>query len=133
VVTDAQGRYRIIDLRPGTYKLTFSLAAFATLLRDGVDVPSNLVVTVNADMKVGALEERVTVSGQSPQVDVQQATRTQVLSRDFLDSLPTTRNSMAIGYLAPGVRMGVPDIGGSNMTNQPVMRAHGIRAPNGVL
>jgi hypothetical protein len=133
VVTDDQGRFRIVDLRPGTYRVTFTLQGFSTVVREGVELPSNLVVTVNADLKVGSLEERVTVTGQSPQVDLQQASRTQVLTRDFLDSLPTTRNSMAIGYLAPGVRMSVPDIGGSNLSNQPGMRAHGIRAPNGVL
>jgi hypothetical protein len=75
----------------------------------------------------------VTVSGQASQVDIQQASRTQVLNREFLDTLPTTRNSMAIGYLAAGVRMATPDIGGRNTGNQPGMRAHGVRAPHGVL
>src|SRR5512138_84299 len=75
VATDDQGRYRIEALRPGPYKLTFSLSGFSTLTRTGIDVPSDTVVTVNADMKVGAIEESVTVSGQSPQVDVMQASR----------------------------------------------------------
>jgi len=79
VATDDQGRYRIEALRPGPYKLTFSLSGFTSLTRTGVDVPSDTVVTVNADMKVGALQESVTVSGESPQVDVMQASRTQVL------------------------------------------------------
>src|SRR6058998_1895682 len=56
VATDDQGRYRIEALRPGPYKLTFSLSGFTTLTRTGIDVPSDTVVTVNADMKVGALE-----------------------------------------------------------------------------
>ncbi|HET7112133.1 MAG TPA: carboxypeptidase-like regulatory domain-containing protein, partial [Pyrinomonadaceae bacterium] len=56
-VTDDQGRYRIDALRPGTYKLTFSLAGFSTVARESVEVPSEVVVTINADMKVGALEE----------------------------------------------------------------------------
>ena len=62
-VTDDQGRYRIEALRPGNYKLTFSLTGFSTVVRENVDVPSDVVVTINADMKVGALEETVTVSG----------------------------------------------------------------------
>src|SRR5215213_3154655 len=74
--TDDQGRYRIDALRPGTYKLTFGLTGFSTVIRDGIDVPSATVVTVNADLKVGALEETVTVSGNAPQVDVTQASRT---------------------------------------------------------
>jgi hypothetical protein len=126
VATDDQGRYRIEALRPGPYKLTFSLSGFTTLTRTGIDVPSDTVVTVNADMKVGALEESVTVSGQSPQVDVMQASRTQVLTREIIDSLPVSRNVMSIGVLAAGVRPGTPDIGGSRMTEQVGLRAHGL-------
>src|SRR6266542_1937292 len=126
VATDDQGRYRIEALRPGPYKLTFSLSGFTTLTRTGIDVPSDTVVTVNAEMKVGALEESVTVSGQSPQVDVMQASRTQVLTREIIDSLPVSRNVMSIGVLAAGVRPGTPDIGGSRMTEQVALRAHGL-------
>ena len=125
-VTDDQGRYRIEALRPGIYKLTFSLAGFSTVLRDGLDVPSEVVVTINADLKVGALEETITVSGETPQVDVQQASRTQVITRDIIDSLPVSRNVMSIGAMAPGVRQGTPDIGGSRMTEQVGLRAHGL-------
>jgi len=126
VVTDDQGRYRIEALRPGTYRLSFSLVGFATVVRDAVEVPSQVVVTINADMKVGALEETITVSGQTPQVDVQQASRTQVISRDVIDTLPVSRNVMSIGVLSPGVRQGTPDIGGSRMTEQVGLRAHGL-------
>ncbi len=126
VTTDEQGRYRIEALRPGPYKVTFSLVGFGTFVRTGVDVPSDTVVTVNADMKVGALEESVTVSGQSPQVDVLQASRTQVLTRNIIDALPVSRNVMSIGVLAAGVRAGTPDIGGSRMTEQVNLRAHGL-------
>src|ERR1700675_482191 len=77
-VTDDTGRYTITDLRPGTYKLTFTLAGFTTLVRDGVELAGNTTSPINAEMKVGALEESVTVSGQSPLVDVQNAQRTQV-------------------------------------------------------
>jgi hypothetical protein len=126
VTTDAQGRYRIEALRPGPYKVTFSLAGFSTFTRTGVDVPSDTVVTVSADMTVGTLAETLTVSGQSPQVDVTQAARTQVLTRDIIDALPVSRNVMSIGQLAAGVRAGTPDIGGSRMTEQVALRAHGL-------
>src|SRR5688572_12595358 len=125
-VTDDQGRYRVDALRPGTYKLTFSLPGFSTVAREGITVPSDITVTANADLKVGALEETVTVSGQTSQVDVQQASRTQVISRDVIDALPVSRNVMSIGVLAPGVRQGTPDIGGSRMTEQVSLRAHGL-------
>jgi hypothetical protein len=124
--TDEQGRYRVEALRPGPYTLKFTLVGFDVLNRTGVDVPSEVVVTVNVEMKVGTLEESVTVTGVSPQVDVSQASRTQVLTRDVIDALPVSRNVMSIGVLAPGVRPGTPDIGGSRMTEQVALRAHGL-------
>src|SRR4249919_1591938 len=71
VSTDGEGKYAIVDLRPGVYTVTFSLQGFNTFKREGLELPSNFTATVNADMKVGALEESVTVSGSSPVVDVQ--------------------------------------------------------------
>src|SRR5213080_4918332 len=65
VVTDGEGRYTIVDLRPGPYKLTFSLPGFATVVRDNLDLPGNVTVPVNVDLSVGSVEESVTVSGQS--------------------------------------------------------------------
>jgi hypothetical protein len=126
VVTDDQGRYRIEALRPGSYRLAFTLTGFSTVVRENIEVPSEVVVTINADMKVGALEETITVSGQAAQVDVQQASRTQVITRDIIDTLPVSRNVMSIGVLSPGVRQGTPDIGGSRMTEQVGLRAHGL-------
>jgi hypothetical protein len=125
-VTDDQGRYQIIDLRQGTYKVTFSLPGFSSVVRDAVELPANFTATINADMKVGALEETITVSGQTPLVDVQQAARTQVITRDIIDSLPTTRNIMSIGNMVPGIRLGTPDIGGSRAMEQTNPRGHGL-------
>ncbi len=125
VVTDAGGRYTITDLRPGTYKLTFTLEGFATFVRDGVELAGNTTSPINADMKVGALEESVTVSGQSPLVDVQNAQRTQVIERDVIDALPTTRNMQSVGAIIPGVKLSRPDVGGSQGMEQTYMRTHG--------
>ena len=85
-VTDDQGRYRVVDLRPGVYKLTFTLAGFGMVVRQGIELPSEFVATVNVDLKVAALAETVTVSGASPLVDVQQVSKTQVLTREMIDS-----------------------------------------------
>ena len=83
-ITDAQGQYKIVDLRPGTYSVTFTLTGFSTVKREGIELPANFTAPVNADLKVGALEETVTVSGASPVVDVQQAVTTQVLPQTLL-------------------------------------------------
>src|SRR6184192_1212806 len=125
-VTDANGRFTIVDLRQGIYKVSFTLTGFSTVVRDGVELPANFTATVNADMKVGALEETITVSGQTPLVDVQQAAKTQVLTRDIIDSLPSTRNIMSVGNFVPGIRLGTPDIGGSRSMEQTNPRGHGL-------
>src|SRR5262245_61371536 len=124
--TDDQGRYTIVDLRPGTYKVTFVLTGFGTIVRDGVELPSNFVATINADLKVGSLAETVTVTGQTPLVDVTQAARTQVLSRDVIDNLPTTRHIFSYSNMLPGIRFVTPDIGGSRQMEQTNPRGHGV-------
>jgi hypothetical protein len=125
VVTDGAGRYTIVDLRPGTYKMTFGLTGFATIVRDSVELPGNTTVPINVELKVGSLEESVTVSGQSPLVDVQNAQRTHVLERSVLDALPTTRNMQTVGAPIPGVKLSRPDVGGSQGMEQAYMRTHG--------
>jgi hypothetical protein len=125
VTSDGDGRYTIVDLRPGTYKLTFTLSGFATLVRDNVDLPGNTTVPINVELRVGALEESITVSGQTPLVDVQNAQRTQVLERSVIDALPTTRNMQSVGAIVPGVKLSRPDVGGSQMMEQTYMRTHG--------
>src|SRR5262245_62049176 len=70
-VSDAEGNFKIVDLRPGTYTLTFTLQGFSTVKREGLELPSNFTMTINAELKVGALEEALTVTGSSPVVDVQ--------------------------------------------------------------
>lgn len=125
VITDEQGRYNMIDLRPGAYKVTFTLPGFTTLVRDAVEVPGNVTVTIDAELRVGALEETITVSGATPVVDVQNVQRTQVLSRDVVDALPITRNSHSIAAVVPGVKLSRPDVGGSQMMEQVAQSTHG--------
>ena len=128
VVSDGEGRYSIVDLRPGTYDVTFTLTGFSTLKREGVIVPSNVTVPINADLRVGSLEETVTVSGQSPVVDVQNVSKVQVLTRELMDTIPSARNMQAIGALVPGIRLNIPDVGGAQQTEQTYMATHGNSA-----
>jgi Carboxypeptidase regulatory-like domain len=128
VVTNGQGQFTIVDLRPGVYSLSFTLPGFSLFKRDGIELPANFTATINAEMKVGALEESVTVSGQSPVVDVQSTARTTVLSREVLDSIPTGRTIQSVGQLVVGVTLNVPDVGGSRAMQQTYMSVHGLSA-----
>ena len=127
VVTDGEGRYTITDLRPGAYTVVFALTGFNTFRRDGLDLPANFTMTINADLRVGALEESITVTGDAPIVDVQSTQRTHVLNRDMLDALPTARNYSGLAALMPGVKMSNTDVGGNQQMEQIYMRVHGSR------
>src|SRR5881397_3362434 len=61
VVTDGTGQYRIVDLKPGTYSVTFTLSGFSTIKHEGIELTGAGVTTINADMRVGAVTETVTV------------------------------------------------------------------------
>src|SRR5947209_21403 len=87
VVTDGQGRYTVEQLVPGTYKVTFTLAGFSSLVREGIELVTNFTAPVNAQMRVGALEESVTVTGASPIVDVARTATQSVMKRDVLESV----------------------------------------------
>jgi len=106
-VSDGQGRYQIPNLRPGTYKVTFTLAGFRTVAREGIELTAGFVASVNIQMSVGAVEETLTVAGTSPVVDVQSVTTQTVMSREVLDTVPTGRNIQAIGILIPGTGLQV--------------------------
>ncbi len=125
VVSDGQGQYKIVDLRPGVYQITFSLPGFNTVKRDAVELPTNFTATINADLRVGELQETVTVSGASPVVDVQNAVQQTVLSRQVLDAVPTGRSIPSLGALMPGARLALPDVGGMSGMQNRDLTVHG--------
>ena len=103
VVTDGEGRYNIVDLRPGTYAVTFTLPGFKTFKREGIVLTSGFTATVNADLQVGSLEETITVTGETPLVDTQNVRKQTVVSSELLDALPTsTKNGNTLVALTPG-------------------------------
>src|SRR5947207_9680900 len=113
VVTDDQGRYNIVNLVPGTYRVTFTLQGFNTLVRDGVPLSSGFTAAVNADLPVGALQETVTVSGASPLVDTQNVRKQTLITSDLLDALPTsTKNWATIVEVTPGFAGSFADVAG---------------------
>jgi Carboxypeptidase regulatory-like domain/TonB-dependent Receptor Plug Domain len=124
-VTDDRGLYQIIDLRPGTYTVSFTLPGFSTVKREGLVLPTNFTATVNAELTVGSLEETITVSGSSPIVDIQTAKKAVALEREQLDAIPTGRTAQAYGQLIPGITNAAPDVGGAHAVSQVGMTIRG--------
>ena len=126
VVTDGTGQYKVVDLRPGTYSVTFTLPGFNAFKREGIELAGTFTATVNADLRVGAVEETVTVTGESPIVDIQSVTQQRVLGKDVLDAIPAGRNHANFAMLIPGMS-GALDYGGTNNLNLSTLSVHGSR------
>jgi hypothetical protein len=112
------GQNRITDLRPGTYAITFTLAGFSAVRREGVELNAGRTVNIVIEMAVGALQETMTVSGATPLVDIQNSNSQNVLTRSVLDTLPTSRSlaafaAVTVGALTTGQALGGGDVGGS--------------------
>jgi hypothetical protein len=131
VVTDGTGQYRVIDLRPGLYTITFSLAGFSTVRRENLEVTGSRVVNVDAQLSVGAVTETVVVTGDAPTVDIQSTERQHVISDDTIAALPAGRSHYDLAALIPGLngiqfgRVGWQDVGGTNNLQIAAMSIHG--------
>jgi hypothetical protein len=123
--TDAQGQYRIVNLRPGTYSVSFTLPGFTTVKRDEILLEADFTATVNAELRVATVEETLRVSAESPVVDVQTTSKREVLDQELLDSLPTGRDFQGIGATLPAISMGRFDVGGSQALIQGSLVAYG--------
>jgi hypothetical protein len=127
--TDTEGRYRITDLRPGLYAVAFTLTGFTTLRREGIELSADFIATVNAEMRLGAFEETVTVSEQTPTVDVQSVIEQTTVSREILDAVPIGKSFLNISNLTPSViiaSQAVQDMGNGG-DRSGTMAAHGSR------
>jgi len=132
-ITDGQGQYAIVDLRPGLYTVSFSLVGFIRVVREGLQLPSNFTATVNVTMDLSALQETVTVSGAAPVVDVTQTQRTTVFDQELRSALPTSNNMWTFAQLAPGVTMNGTDVGGSSNAGDRELSAHGLSSTHTIM
>lgn len=115
-VSDAQGVYRIVDLRPGTYRVAFTLPGFRSFVRDGIALTSAFTATVNGEMEVGAVEETVTVTGAAPVVDTQNVAAREVFTRDTVEALPIAKSTGVWASLIPAMRQPPPAAADSGAT-----------------
>ena len=128
-VTDGEGRYIIQNLRPGNYRVAFTLPGFKTVVRESVELLGTSVVNVNADMAIGTVEETITVSGATPTVDLQSTTRQVSITQEIVAALPTSRTPFSLGVLIAGVRqdVGGRDVGGAVVAEVASLVANGGR------
>jgi len=132
-VTDGSGQYRIVNLPPGTYSVSFSLPGFSTVKRDALDVSVNFTSTVDAEMKVGSVEETITVTGESPMVDIQSATLTRTATSQAFKEIPSSGSWTSMAALMSAVRTSSTDVGG--VLGDPTgatISAHGSRDQDAV-
>jgi len=131
VVSGSNGQYQVVDLRPGTYVLTFTLPGFSTVKREGLELSGARIVTIDVQLTVGGVQETVTVTGETPVVDVQSSTRQQVMSDEIIAALPAGRSHYDLAALVPGLvgqqfgRAGWQDVGGTNNLQIAAMTIHG--------
>ena len=131
VVTSGTGQYAIVDLRPGTYTVTFTLPGFNTVKREGIELTGNFVASVSAEMRVGAVAETITVSGEAPVVDVTSSRRQQTISDDVIAAIPSSRQYFGLTTLVPALNIQGNDIGGASGPIFSVFQIHGGRRNEG--
>src|SRR5687767_11445800 len=125
--TDGAGRYRIEDLRPGTYTVTFTLPGFVTMRRDGVVVSGTGVINIDGDLRVGGVQETVTVTGETPVVDIQSTKREIALDNETMRALPSVRSYSYLLTTVPGLQTNVNNVNGG-----PVFAIFPIHGGRGV-
>jgi hypothetical protein len=131
-LTDGTGQYRLAELRPGVYTVTFTLPGFSSVRREGIELTTNFTATITAELRVGSVEETVTVSGSSPVVDTQNVVQQRVMTRDVIDAVPTAKNFANLGVLVPGTTITgygrTLDVGGTEGHANQMLMMHGSRS-----
>jgi hypothetical protein len=133
VVSDSNGQYRIVDLRPGTYAVTFKLNGFSTVRRENIELTGTFVASVDGDLKVGTVEEVVSVTAENPLVDIQQTTQQRVFDQEVIEAIPVGRSHINLAVLVPGLlavqpgRGTLADVGGTNNLQNTMFNIHGGR------
>ena len=125
-VTDAEGAYRFVDLPAGTYLLKFELTGFSTLIREDLRLTVGFTARVDESLKVGVMEESVTVSGQSPIVDITNTSASVAFTKEVLEAVPRGRDLQNVLAMAPGVTQETIDVGGSTLAQRQDTASYGM-------
>src|SRR2546425_994747 len=125
-VSDTAGNYKFVDLPAGSYRLKAELTGFSTSIREDLRLTVGFNARIDLTLKLGAMEESVTVSGQSPVVDITNTTASVAFTKEVLDSIPRGRDMQNVFAMAPGVTQAVADVGGSTMAQRQNLSSYGV-------
>ncbi|MXW70409.1 MAG: TonB-dependent receptor [Acidobacteria bacterium] len=131
--TDIDGSYRFQALPPGDYNIQFELSGFQTVVFEAVRVVTGATFTVDANMQIATVAETVTVTGESPVVDVKSTGVAATFDKTQLDEVPTATDMWAVLHQSPGIRVQGYDVGGSHKSQQSMYETFGVRSQNRVL
>ena len=132
-ITNGSGQYQIVELRPGTYSVSYTLTGFSTLLREGIELTTGFTANVDVQLRLGAVAETITVTGATPLVDIQNTTQQVVATREIIDSVPVAKSFQSLGVLIPGITTGgstnnqTQDVGGQSGQSHFTLAIHGGR------
>src|SRR5215207_2953173 len=129
-VSGAEGDFRFIALPPGTYDITYELAGFQGVKREGIRVVINQTLTVDQQLQVATLQETVTVTGESPVVDTSTTTMGTNFTKELLTEIPNARDIWAAMAQAPGIQVQAYDVGGSHAGTQTGYITYGVDVQN---
>jgi hypothetical protein len=123
--SDDAGQFRVEQLRPGSYTVTFTLSGFSTVRREGVEISAGFTAPINVSLSIGGVQETINVQGEAPVVDVQNVSEQKTLLKEEVDALPTARSFATLGTTIPSVSANQYDVGGTQGERGNVLSAHG--------
>jgi hypothetical protein len=118
IVTSETGTYRAPDLPIGTYQVKFELPGFSTIVMQDIRLTIGFTAELNATLEVSALEETITVSGESPIVDTKSTTERTTYDLETLQNIPSARDPWVMLERAPGIAMDRVNVGGTQSGQQ---------------
>ena len=122
------GSYRFPNLPVGVYTVTFELTGFKRVIRPEVRIQAGFNAEVNGRLELSSVEETVTVTGQSPIIDVRSNTLGTNFGKELLEAIPSARDPWVILEQTPGMVMSVQNVGGNASGQQASFGAHGSSA-----
>ncbi|MCY4628375.1 MAG: carboxypeptidase regulatory-like domain-containing protein [Acidobacteria bacterium] len=131
--TDVDGSYRFAQLVGGSYNMTFELGGFQTVVFEDITVVGGSTFEINATMDIATVAETVTVTGESPVVDVKTTGVSATFDTTQLEDVPSATDMWAVLQQSPGVRMRGYDVGGSHKSQQSGYETFGVRGQNRII